>query len=177
MKGTESPSEIEADNLLMETVEKIRGRAAVIFGLCDKAEDAAKKSPYNPFFAIVSPPAGYLALNGQSVKAEETDLVSRLLFMLKMHKAYPITGTVATGIAAKIPGSVVWKTLREEAREGIQVNIGHPSGVIPVEADVTADENGIRLNRVAVYRTARRIMDGVVYVKNGVSDPGNASEL
>jgi len=164
MKGTESPYEIEHDASLMRLIEKIRGEAAVMFGLCIRPEEAAVKSPYNPFFSIVSEPADYVAVNGAKVGKEEIDVTARLLFMLKMHKAYPITGTVATAAALRIPGSVVYDVLKEEAKERAQVYIGHPSGRIPVESEVDVGTDRIELKKAGVYRTARRIMDGIVYL-------------
>ncbi len=164
MRGTESPIEIESNASLMERIEEIRGQAAVLFGLCDEPQKAAMESPYNPFFAIVSRPQDYQALNGRMVKKEDIDLVSRLLFMLKMHKAYPITGTVATGVALRIPGSVVYEVLKEEAKTRAEVYIGHPSGRIPVESLVEVMDEEINLKKIGVYRTARRIMDGRVYL-------------
>ena len=133
-------------------------------GLCGSPEEAAAKSPYNPFFAIVSESQDYAGPGGVKVGRDEIDLTSRLLFMLRMHKAYPITGTVATGAALRIPGSVVWDVLREEAKTRTEVYIGHPSGRIPVESEVTADGGRIELKKACVYRTARRIMDGIVYL-------------
>lgn len=164
MKGKESPSEIENNASLMQLIEKIRGQAAVLFGLCEKPEQAAAETPYNPFFAIVSKPQDYVAMNGESVRKEEIDLVSRLLFMLRMHKAYPITGTVATAVALRIPGSVVWDVLKETAKDKKEIYIGHPSGRIPVESEVTVNGDAIEIKKVGVYRTARRIMDGRVYL-------------
>lgn len=168
MKGTESPGEIEANKALMATIEEIRGRAAVIFGLVKKPEEAATKSPYNPFFAIVSPPADYKTISGTDVKAGEVDIVSRLLFMLRMHKTYPVTGTVCTGAAVRVPGSVAWDVLREEAKSRVTVNIGHPGGIIPVETEAEVTGGQVKLKRIGVYRTARRIMDGYVYVRKSV---------
>ena len=104
LKGTESPSEIEADKGLMRLIERIRGEACVMIGLVEKPEDAATKTPYQPFFAIVSEPADYQTISGAKVKAANVDLVSRLLFMLRMHKTYPVTGTVCTGAAVRVPG-------------------------------------------------------------------------
>lgn len=168
MSGTESPNEIEANKALMATIEKIRGRATVIFGLVKTPEEAAIKSPYAPFFAIVSPPADYTSISGEKVNAEEVDIVSRLLFMLRMHKTYPVTGTVCTGAAVRIPGSVAWEVLRKEAKTKQSVNIGHPGGVISVEAEAEVISGEVKLKRVGVYRTARRIMDGYVYVRKTV---------
>lgn len=168
MKGTETPSEIEANKPLMETIEKIRGHATVMCGMVDRPEEAKTKSPYAPFFAIVSPPADYKIISGKQVKAGDIDLVSRLLFMLKMHKTYPVTGTVATGAAIRVPGSIAWEVLRKEAKSRVTVNIGHPGGIIPVEAEADVINGQVKLKRIGVYRTARRIMDGYVYVRKPV---------
>lgn len=168
MKGTETPNEIESNKQLMETIEKIRGRATVMCGMVDRAEDAKTKSPYAPFFAIVSPPADYRTISGTEVKAGEIDLVSRLLFMLKMHKTYPVTGTVSTGAAVRIPGSIAYEVLREEARSRLSVNIGHPGGIIPVEAAAETVGGELKMKKIGVYRTARRIMEGYVYVRKTV---------
>jgi 2-methylaconitate cis-trans-isomerase PrpF len=87
MKGTESPYDIEANKPLMETIEKIRGHDTAMCGLVDKPENAKTKSPYVPFFYIISPPADYRTISGTTVKAGDIDLVVRALFMLKTHKA------------------------------------------------------------------------------------------
>jgi 2-methylaconitate cis-trans-isomerase PrpF len=168
MKGTESPGQIEGNPALMALIEKIRSQAAVIYGLVDKAEDAAGRSPYNPFFAIVSPPAPYQALNGHKVGAEDADIVSRLLFMLKTHKTYPVTGTVGTGAALRVPGTVAWDMLADAARAKTIYRIGHPGGVIPVEAESREENGAIKITRLGVYRTARRLMDGYVYVRKEI---------
>lgn len=165
MRGTESPKEIENNLPLMKKIEKIRCKAAKIFGLVDKEEDATIKSPYNPFFAIISEPADYTAVNGRKVKAGEMDLVSRLLFMLKMHKAYPITGTVCTGAASRIPGTVAWECIPEHLKKESKVRIGHPSGIIETEVRAETCGQKTQITSVKIYRTARRIMDGTVYVK------------
>jgi 2-methylaconitate cis-trans-isomerase PrpF len=48
------------------------------------------------------------------------------------------------------------------------VQIGHPGGVIPVEAEATYKNDQVKLTRIGVYRTARRIMEGYVYVRKSV---------
>ena len=106
-----------------------------------------------------------MAIDGHKVKAEEIDLVSRLSFMLHMHKTYPGTGTVCTGAAARIPGTLVYKQLSEEAKGRNMLRIGHPGGVIEVDAQA-ADPEGTAFLRLAYERTARRIMEGTCYVKN-----------
>ena len=167
MKGTETTAWMEANQELMDTIQAIRSQAAVIFGLTDDPSKAAKETPYNPFFAVVSPAASYDALNGLHVEESDVDIVSRLSFMLKMHKTYPITGTVCTGACARIPGTIVYDLLKEEARRNGTLRIGHPGGVVPVEAESEIAADGtVRITRLGVYRTARRIMDGLVYIKD-----------
>ena len=79
--------------------------------------------------------------------------------MQKMHKAYPISGTVCTGAAMRTKGTVAWEACG--GCENKTLRIGHPSGVITV--DVDADDEVVKA--VKVFRTARRIMDGQVYIK------------
>ena len=168
MKGNESAAEIDANKELCATIEKIRSHAAVIFGLVDKPEDASRLSPYNPFFSIVSEPSDYVTPDGKQIKSDSIDIVSRLLFMLKMHKTHPGTGTVCLGVAARIPGTIVNKLLKKEAHNREKIYIGHPAGIIPVESKVEEKEGSFHVTRAAIYRTARRILDGNVYVKNTI---------
>jgi hypothetical protein len=168
MKGTESPNEIESNKSLMETIEKIRGHAAVMCGMVEKPENAKTISPYVPFFFVVSPPADYKTINGTIVKAEEIDLVARALFMLKAHKAIQVSGSLCTGAAARVPGTIVGDVLRETARTRSTINIGHPSGTFPVEAEAETVDGQVKIKRLRVFRTARRIMEGYVYVRKSV---------
>jgi 2-methylaconitate cis-trans-isomerase PrpF len=168
MKGTESPHEIEFNKPLMELIEKIRGRATVMCGMADKPESAKTKSPYVPFFFIVSPPADYQTISGTTVKAEKIDLVVRGLLMQRTHKAIQVSGSLCTGAAARVPGSVVSDVLRQAARTRSTINIGHPSGTFPVEADAEAVGEQLKIKRLRVFRTARRIMEGYVYVRKSV---------
>lgn len=168
LTGTETPQQIEADAELMDTVEELRGRICQSIGLVEKWEDARRITPYQPFFAMVSKAREHECFNGAHIEAGECDLVSRLIFMLHMHKAYPITGTVATGVAACIPGSVVAEVSGWKNAEQKVLHIAHPAGVIPVEVDSVEENGSVTITRVAIYRTARRIMDGTVYVKKSL---------
>lgn len=166
LKGTESCDEIEKDKALTDKIEAIRATCTVKIGMASSIQEATEKSAYVPFFAIVSKPADYtVAIDGSHVKAESVDVVSRLSFMLHMHKTYPGTGTVCTGAAARIPGTLVYRQLSEAAKKKNILRIGHPGGVIEVDAQAK-DEQGTSFKRLAYERTARRIMEGICYVKN-----------
>jgi len=166
MVGTETPAEIEGNKELMKKIEAIRGTAAVAAGMFKTPEEATAK-PYVPFFAIVSKPADYTTFDTKKlIKASDCDMVIRLLFMLHMHKAYPGTGTACTGAAARIPGSIVFDALSEEAKKREQLRIGHPAGTIVVASAADVGKDGsFKLLKAAYDRTARRIMEGYVYVR------------
>ena len=168
LTGTETPAQIDGDAALMDRIEEIRGKVCQKIGLVERWEDAKQVTPYQPFFAMVSPPAAHTCFNGIRVEADQVDVVSRLTFMLKMHKAYPVTGTVATGAVARVKGSVVWDLLSEKAREEEVLRIGHPSGIIPIEALADSGEEDTQIKKLGVYRTARMIMEGQVYVRKAV---------
>ena len=85
-------------------------------------------------------------------------------FMQKMHKTYPGTGTVCTGVAAMIDGTIVNQIFPDSAKGGNLVRIGHPSGIISIEVDVENKTSGPELRLAAFGRTSRRIMEGYVYV-------------
>jgi 2-methylaconitate cis-trans-isomerase PrpF len=88
--------------------------------------------------------------------------------MLHMHKAYPITGTVCTAAASMVPGSVVHRLMRPEAMDRPVLRIGHPSGVIDVDKAWREGAEGVAIDRIAIGRTARRILDGTCYVRRSV---------
>ena len=68
---------------------------------------------------------------------------------------------VGTGAAARIPGTIVNETAAPAQDQEI-IRIGHSSGV--TEVDVKLD--GETVVKGGVTRTARRIMDGWVYVRD-----------
>ena len=169
MKGTEACAEIEADKGLCEKIEAIRSTATVKIGLAGTCEEATAKRAYAPFFAIVSKPADYPSeLTGEMVKKSDIDITSRLMFMHHMHKTYPGTGSVATGAAAHIPGTLVYRQLSEEAKAKVPLRIGHPGGVMVIEAAAKQGLAEPEFTRLAYVRTARRLMEGIAYVRSSI---------
>jgi len=167
LRGTESPAEIDADRELLDRLERIRGAGAVRMGMASSVAAARTETPATPIIGIVSSAADYVGhLDGVAVAAADVDLVSRLLFMQISHKTYAGTSTACTGVAARIPGSLVAEVLRPEARDRAEIRIGHPAGVIDTESEVVLDgagrNHGVR--RATLGRTARRILDGTVYL-------------
>lgn len=168
LTGIENPAEVDSNAELCSLLEKIRGKAAEMIGMVTEANKAKEEAPAFPMIAFVSAPQDYIDFTtGNTITSDQVDIVSRLMFMQVMHKTYAGTGTICTGTAAKIPGTIVNQALRPEAMERGLINIGHPAGVIDIDVQVTTDEE-IVLKRAAIGRTARRIMQGDAYIPTTV---------
>jgi len=167
LTGTEAPAAIDADQALLDRLEQIRAAGALRMGMVTSVAAARAESPATPILGIISPPADYIGhLDGVPVAADAVDVVSRLLFMQITHKTYAGTSTACTGVAARIPGTIVHQALRIAARDTLEIRIGHPAGVIDTQADVELSAEGRNpgVRRATLGRTARRILDGTVYL-------------
>ena len=135
-------------------------------GFARDLQDASENSPAVPKVGFVAAPADYTDIAGKPVKAGEMDLCARVISVFKCHKACPLTAASAISVAAAVPGTVVRETV--ESQDAGSVRIGHPSGVMtmfPYLDDGTRPLEEIQVSGVAVQRTARRIMDGRVYIQ------------
>jgi 2-methylaconitate cis-trans-isomerase PrpF len=165
LTGTETAAKIDANTGLTALLERIRGAGAVAMGVLADASQSKRQSPATPLIAVIAPPQDYQNILGDAVvKAETVHLVSRLMFMQQMHKTYAGTSTVCTGVASKLPGTIVHEMARPEAQDQETVHIGHPAGVIETETRVNLIGNEYHVERATLGRTARRIMDGQVYL-------------
>jgi len=160
LKGTELPVEVEGMPEKLALIEEIRSVATEMIGIVPDRKLATSTSPAYPKIGFVTAPTSYLNPEGIFVKAEEVDLVARLASMQKMHRAYMITGAVCTGASSKIKGTVVNNVISQRAKECNTLIIGHPYGPMEVTTEI---ENGV-IKKTGVFRTARKILDGNVYV-------------
>lgn len=162
--GTELPEEVNANTELMDVLEKIRGTAACMMGFAKDLKDATDNSPAVPKVGFVTTPRSYTELGGTEVHAEDMDVCARVISVFKCHKACPLTSASSIAVAAALDGSVVSK-LVAEGTSTENVRIGHPSGIMTMCPEINLTENGAEVPAVAVQRTARRIMDGTVYIR------------
>jgi methylitaconate Delta-isomerase len=121
-------------------------------------------TPAIPKLYLISPPADYVDLVGRPVRAEQINVVGRGLIMRQPHQAYAATILVCTAAAALIPGTVVHQAARQDPENPGRLRIGHPSGVMGIEAAIQWQDGQPLMTKAAVERTARRIMEGTVYV-------------
>ncbi|MEX2643403.1 MAG: PrpF domain-containing protein [Acetobacterales bacterium] len=165
LTGTETAAEIDADRDLVEKLERIRGAGAAAMGMIDNPAMSRDETPATPLIGMIAPAQDYEnVLGGGTVKASQCDFVSRLMFMQQMHKTYAGTSTVCTGVASRISGTIVHEACRSETLENLTVRIGHPAGVIETETRVALHGNDYAVERATLGRTARRIMEGTVFV-------------
>ncbi len=154
LAGIEAPAAIDGDRALTERLEAIRVAAASLMGLPGGAA--------TPKVALVAPAAAFTALDGTAYGPERVDLVARVMSMGNCHRAFALTAAMCLAVAAQIEGTVVRECAA--ARAGAGLRLGHPSGVLPIAAAVSVRGGEPWAERVTVYRTARRLMEGFVRV-------------
>jgi 2-methylaconitate cis-trans-isomerase PrpF len=166
LSGIETPEEIDNNQEMLRILEEIRAKAAEKIGMVDDWTKATEKSPAFPMIAFVSPAAAYKDFTtGKEIKESDVDFVSRLMFMQIMHKTYAGTGTICTGAAARIKGTVVNEVMLEKDRgKNSVLRIGHPAGIITIDVEADNEGGSWQLKKAAISRTARRIMDGYCYI-------------
>lgn len=166
LTGTETPEEIDSNEKMLDILEEIRAKAAETIGMVDDWKEATEKSPAFPMVAFVSPAKGYKDFTtGRQIEEEEVDFVSRLMYMQIIHKTYAGTGTICTGAAARIEGTVVNEAMKQKNRgQDSVLRIGHPAGIITIAVSAENETGKWILTKAAIKRTARRIMDGYCYV-------------
>ncbi|HVV09284.1 2-methylaconitate cis-trans isomerase PrpF family protein [Amycolatopsis sp.] len=165
LTATELPEALDGDAETAERVESLRREGSVRMGLAGD-ERAAGERRMTPFVAVVAPPAAYRTLSGEEVPENEIDLLVRFWSNGKAHRALPLTGALCTAIAARLPGSVVHRQVRDH-RAGGSLRLGSPSGPLEVDASVVADSSapeGFRAQYATAYRTTRRLFTGFVHV-------------
>lgn len=165
LKGTELPEEINNNKEVCDLLEKIRGTACCMMGFAKDLQDATENSPAVPKVGFVTAPQSFVDIAGKETMESQMDICARVISVFKCHKACPLTSASAISVAAAMKGSVVEKVLRP--MEHVEnVRIGHPSGIMTMCPQLEEKDGELALPGVAVQRTARRIMDGNVYVRN-----------
>ena len=147
LRGDESPEALEADAALRQRVEKIRLELGQRMNLGDVARKTVPK------MSLVSP-----ARHGG-------ELNTRTFIPHRVHEAIGVLGAVSVATACAVPGTVAERIAGRAVAPGPRrLEIEHPTGFFTVEMDVTGSGGGLRVNRSALLRTARKLMRGEVYV-------------
>ncbi|PRM99029.1 2-methylaconitate cis-trans isomerase PrpF [Aliarcobacter cryaerophilus] len=159
-KGTELQADINSDAEALARFEKIRSYGALKMGLISDLSEAETRQ-HTPKIAFVAPKSDFTTSSGKEVKASEIDLHVRALSMQKLHHAMMGTASVAIGVAACIPGTLV--NIAAGGGEKTAVEFGHPSGTLKVGAVIKNENGKYIVDKATMSRSARIIMKGEVY--------------
>jgi 2-methylaconitate cis-trans-isomerase PrpF len=159
LTGAEAPSELRGNGAAMDCFEQIRVAAAVRMGLVDKAEEARTRLRNLPLVALLADRPRPMSADAGHVPS---DFGVRVISAGLPHGAIPLTGAMCLAVAARIPGSLVQTLL--SARGDELLRIAHASGIIDVAAKVEMEDDAVIAREAVVYRTARRLMDGRVFI-------------
>lgn len=148
-QGDETPAELEADAELKERVEAIRLQAGPRMKLGDVSDKTVPK------MCLLSPARMGGAVSTRTFIPHRVHQAIGVLGAASVAAGCRIDGTVADGIAILMSGS--------------SLDIEHPTGRFTVEIDVERVGDDYRIRRSALLRTARKLMDGHVYVPEGTN--------
>ena len=146
-RGDESPEELESDPALKDRIERLRLAAGPRMNLGDVARKTVPK------MCLVS-----AARHGGTFH-------TRTFIPHRVHEAIGVLGAVSVATACVTPGSVAAQVAGLSPRAGLQrLEIEHPTGFFTVEMEVTLEGAAVTVQRSALLRTARKLMQGEVFV-------------
>lgn len=143
--GGETPSELDSNEALRSRLESIRLQAGRLMALGDVTDTTVPK------LTMVSPPAG------------TGDLSTRTFIPHQCHEAIGVLGAVSVATAALLPDSPAADVMRAGAGLDGTVVCEHPTGSFTAAVDVDTATSPPIARRAGIIRTARKLMDGVVF--------------
>lgn len=145
LTGLEQPDYFVQHPKLMAELESIRQGAGLLGGLGDVSDSVLPK------IGLLSAPQ-----KAGSVKSQ--------YFTPKfLHPTHAVSGAVCLATASKCAGTIAAEIAHVSEETSERFIVEHPSGLIPVEIEVT--EKGLPFDVISAgtFRTARKLMDGFVY--------------
>jgi 4-oxalomesaconate tautomerase len=143
VSGYESCHELESNASLRRQIETLRLKAGDVMGLGDVSEATIPK------MTLVAPPLG-----GGTV-------TTRTFIPHRCHDAIGVLGAVSVATACLLPDTPANHVADLSETNGV-IRIEHPSGTF----DARVELDGQDVVRAGIIRTARKLMDGVVYPRS-----------
>ncbi|HJV71207.1 4-oxalomesaconate tautomerase [Ideonella sp.] len=148
LSGRESPAELDADRALLARIEQLRCAAGERMGLGDVSNSVVPKP------VIVSAGDG------------DHSITSRYFTPRRCHASHAVTGAIGVATAFSLPGTVASSPLVVSGARAVSVL--HPQGRIDVEAVIEGRGEQARIERAALVRTARKILEGELHIPDYV---------
>jgi len=142
--GTETVENLEANTALRARLEAIRTKAGPMMNLGDVSDKSVPK------MTMVSAPRDGGAIS------------TRTFIPHRCHKTIGVLGAVSVATACLLKGAPAYGLARRGAGRTRQLAIEHPSGEMTVVATLDATR---MIRSAAILRTARKLMDGVVFAQ------------
>jgi 4-oxalomesaconate tautomerase len=146
--GDESCDELEADQSLRSRIEQIRLAAGLLMGLGDVTDLTVPK------ITLVSPPR-----HGGT-------LMTRSFIPHRCHDAIGVLGAVSVATAALAgegPAADVAEFTQGAGTNVTRVVVEHPTGTLDASVVLRRDGATLIAERSGIVRTARKLMDGIVF--------------
>ncbi|HSI57844.1 MAG TPA: 4-oxalomesaconate tautomerase [Ideonella sp.] len=148
VKGDETPAQLDAHPGLLERIEHLRLQAGELMGLGDVSNSVIPKP--------------VLVSAGDSDDA----ITSRYFTPRKCHASHAVTGAIGVATAFALPGTVASGMQRPAGDRDVVVL--HPQGRIDVAVSIEGSGQEARIQRAALVRTARKILQGDLHIPSYV---------
>lgn len=144
LSGRESPPALDADTALLARIEAIRCAAGEAMDLGDVSGSVVPKP--------------VIASDGDDADS----VTSRYFTPRRCHASHAVTGAIGVATAFALPGTVISGAA---GRAGVRsIAVLHPQGRIEVEVTVEGAGDDARVQRAALVRTARKILQGDLHL-------------
>jgi len=145
--GLETPAELERDRRLAERLESIRLAVGPRMNLGDVTDKTVPK------MCLVS-----AAQDGGAIS-------TRSFIPHRVHESIGVLGAASVAAACLLPGTVAADVSGVQTGTGNhRLDIEHPTGFLTVDIGVDEIDGNITIRRSALLRTARKLMQGSVFV-------------
>ena len=144
LTGREAPAELDADLALLARIEAIRRAAGEAMGLGDVSTSVVPKP--------------VIASDGDDADS----VTSRYFTPRRCHASHAVTGAIGVATAYALPGTVISGAVSRAGARAISVL--HPQGRIDVEVAIEGSGPDARIQRAALVRTARKILQGELHI-------------
>ena len=151
--GRESPTELDANPVLLERLERLRLAAGERMGLGDVSASVIPKP--------------VLVSRGH----DDDSVTSRYFTPRRCHASHAVTGAIGVATAFALPGTVASGPAVVAGVRNLAVL--HPQGRIDVEVAIEGEGQDARIQRAALVRTARKILQGELHIPDYVYSPSH----
>ncbi|MEO6855943.1 MAG: 4-oxalomesaconate tautomerase [Rhodoferax sp.] len=148
LTGRERPAQLDANTALLERIEAMRRVAGARMGLGDVSDSVVPKP------VLVS--AG----------DDANSITSRYFTPRRCHASHAVTGAIGVATAFALPGTVASGAHTPPGKRALVVL--HPAGQIDIEVEVVGEGESAQVERAALVRTARKILQGELHLPSYV---------